>query len=283
VPYPLPPANRDPELFRWPSFFGAPPPRELGGMSLLHVPGFDIAVGGQVIIAVVVLLGLRRLGLAVVAVAAAAFWITAARVFRDGYGMPEPMWVLGAAAFPLEAVALIAMPGGRRVRWVRGGQTPAVRSAGSRQQTLWRWREGIVLLLAAVAVQVLTLMSDAAGTFAWTGVLVSATSHSSSWKDMHQPGIGGYVAAILVLAVVTAGLALALRISRYFLLLVILCYPVVVELIAASIRNGIELMGLPSDGHLALLYLPPLLLLAGIMIVACSGPRRRAVHQPGPA
>jgi hypothetical protein len=41
----------------------------------------------------------------VVVAAAAAFWIVAAR-----YGIPEPMWVLGAAAFPLEAVALIAAP-----------------------------------------------------------------------------------------------------------------------------------------------------------------------------
>jgi hypothetical protein len=278
VPYPLPPASRDPELFHWSSFAGSPAPRELGGMSLLHVPGFDIAVGGQLIIAVVVLLGLRRLGLAVVVAAAAGFWFTAA-----SYGIPEPMWVLGAAAFPLEAVALIAVPDGRRIRWVLGGQTPSVWSADGNLQTVLRWREAILLLLAAAAIQVLTLMSDAAGRFAWTGVLVSATSHSARWKDMHQPGTGGYVAAVLVLAVVATGLALTLKISRYFLLLVILCYPVVVELIAASVRFGTELMGLPSDGHLALLYLPPLLLLAGIMIVACAGPRRRAIHQPGPA
>ena len=58
------------------------------------------------------LLGLRRLGLAVVVAAAAGFWIAAARVPGGGYGIPEPMWVLGAAAFPLEAVALIAVPGG---------------------------------------------------------------------------------------------------------------------------------------------------------------------------
>jgi hypothetical protein len=42
-------------------------------------------------------------------------------------------------------------------------------------------------------------------------------------------------------------------------------------------------MGLPTDGHLAVLYLPPLLLLAGIMIVACTGQRPRAVRQPGSA
>ena len=199
------------------------------------------------------LLGPRRLGLALVAAAVAGFWIVAARVL--GGGIPEPMWVLGAAAFPLEAVALIAVPGGRRVRWVLGRHTPAVRSA-------LRWREGVVLLLAAI--QVLTLMSDATSWFAQTGILLRA-------------------AALLVLAVAAAGLAFTLRISRYFLLLVVLCYPVVVELVAASVRHGIELMGLPTDGHLSLLYLPPLLLLAGIMIVACTAQRPRALRQPGSA
>lgn len=264
VPYPLPPPNRNPFLFGWSRFQG-PVPRELGGLSLLHVPGFDIAIGGQVILAVVVLLGLRRIGLAVVAAAAAVFWLAAARVTWIGHGIPEPMWVLGAAAFPLEAVALIAAPGGRRVRWAP------------------RWREGIVLLLVAVAVQLLTLLSDATSLFARTGVLLHATSHSSSWKSLPQPGIAGYVAAILVLTAAAAGLALTLKISRYFLLLVVLCYPVVAQLVAASVRYAGELMGLPTNAHLAELYLPPLLLLAGIMIVACTGQRLRAVRQPGPA
>lgn len=260
VPYPLPPASRDPALFRWSPFFHSPVPRELGGLSLLHQPGFQMAVGGQVIIAAVVLLGLRRLALAAVAAAAVGFWIAAA-----SYGIPEPMWVLGAAAFPLEAVALIAAPGGRRVRWRA------------------RWREGIALLLVAAAVQVLTLMSDATSRWAQTAVLLHATARSSLWKVLPQPGIGGYVAATLVLAVAAAGLAVALRISRYFLLLVVLCYPVIVELVVVSWRRGIDLMGLYTHGHMAVLYLPPLLMMAGIMIVACTGPRLRAVRQPGSA
>lgn len=44
VPYPLPPASHDPALFRWSSFIGSPVPRDLGGLSMLHLPGFDIAV-----------------------------------------------------------------------------------------------------------------------------------------------------------------------------------------------------------------------------------------------
>ena len=39
-------------------------------------------------------------------------------------------------------------------------------------------------------------------------------------------------------------------------------------------------MGLPTQEHLTVLYLPPLLVLAGIMIVACRGQRMRAVRQP---
>lgn len=202
VPYPLPPPNRDPELFRW-----LPVIRELGGLSLLHMPGFDIAVGGQVIIAALVL---------------------------------------------------------RRVRW------------------LLRWREGVTLLLTAAAVQVLTLMSDAASDFAQTGVLLHATARSADWKLLPQPGIGGYVAATLALALVAAGLAVTLRISRFFLLLVALCYPIVVELVV-SVRDDIDLMGLYTHVHLAVLYLPPLLLVAGIMLVACTGLRLRVVRQPGSA
>jgi hypothetical protein len=259
VPYPLPPANRDPMLFSL-SRFRLPVLREIGGLWLLHQPGFDIAVGGQVIIAVVVLLGRRRLGLAVVAAAAAAFWIAPGR-----YGIPEPMWVLGAAALPLEAVVLIAAPGGRRVRWVQ------------------RWREGIVLLLAAVAVQLLTLLSDATSRVAQTGVLLRATAHSSYWKNLPPPGIEGYVTAILVLAAAAAGLALTFKIGRYLLLLVVLCYPIVAELVAASVREDVELMGLPTYRHLSVLYLPPLVLLAGIIIVACTGLRLRLVRQSGSA
>lgn len=104
------------------------------------------------IIAAVLLLGLRRLGLAVATVAAAGFWIAAAGILGGSYGMPEPVWVLGATALPLEAVALMAPLGGRRVRW------------------LLRWREGVVLLLAAAAIQLLTLMSDATSRWAQRGV-----------------------------------------------------------------------------------------------------------------
>lgn len=53
VPYHLPPASHVPDLFRW---RGAP--RELGGLSLLHLPGLDIVLGCQLAFAALVLLGL---------------------------------------------------------------------------------------------------------------------------------------------------------------------------------------------------------------------------------
>jgi hypothetical protein len=266
VPYPLPPANRDLALFGWSHFVRSPVPREIGGLSLLHLPGFDIAIGGQVIIAVVVLLGMRWLGLAVVAAAAAGFWLAAARVL--GGGIPEPMWVLGTAALPLEALALIAVPGGRQVRWVL------------------RWREGIALLLAAVTIQVLTLMSDATSPFARTSVFLGhapvvggKVTRAYFYKDLPLPGLRGYVAVILVLAAAVTALALTLKVGRYFLLIVALCYPVIMDRVITSAGPGLKQLAHPANGHLYMLYLPPLLL-AGIMIVACSGQRLRAVRQP---
>jgi len=254
LPYPLPRVSevgfRDPYA-----------PREFGGLSLLHVPSFDIAVGGQVLIAVVVLLGLRRLALAVVAAAAAGFWIAAA----NNAGIPEPMWVLGAAALPLEALALIVVPSGRRDRW------------------LLRWREGVGLLLAAGAVQVLTLMSDARSPFAWPTIVLQSTATSAHFKILPQPGIEGYVAAILVLAAAVAGLAVTLKISRFVLLLVVLCYPVVAQLVASVRYEHTDLMDFFRAGNLAVLWLPPLLLLAGIMIHAYTRLRERVVRQPGSA
>jgi hypothetical protein len=241
VPYHLPPASRAPALFHW-----AGAPRELGGISLLHLPGLDIALGGQVIIVALVLLGRRRLALVTLA-AAAGFWIVTGYGAATGLGMPDPLQALAASAYLLEAVALAASPGSRPAR------------------RLLSWRHGIVLLLAAAAVQVLTLLSDASTDFAATGKLLRATAHSSEWWYVRGPAISGYVIAAVVLAAAAAALAAAGQVSRYLLLLAVLVYPIALELAAAGYRD--ELIGLPTPGHLAVLFLPPLLL-AGIMIIA---------------
>jgi hypothetical protein len=103
------------------------------GVFAVH-PGFDIAVGGQVIIAVLVLLGLRRAALAAIAL----YW------FLASYLIPQPLQLLIISVYLLEAAALIASPGLRRGR-------PHV-----------NWRQGLILLLAAAAVQASTLWLDAA-------------------------------------------------------------------------------------------------------------------------
>jgi hypothetical protein len=69
----------------------------------------------------------------------------------------------------------------------------------------------------------------------------------------------------VVLAVVAAGLAVAFKLSRYFLLLLVMLYPVALELAATGYRRA-ELIGLPTPGHLAVLFVPPALVLTGIMI-----------------
>ena len=75
------------------------------------------------------------------------------------------------------------------------------------------------------------------------------------------------MAAALVLAAAAAALALTLQISRYFLLLAALCYPAVLEL-AQSVRTRTDMMQSPNGGHYVMFFVPPLLLLAAIMIRA---------------
>jgi len=253
VPYHLPPAHQDPALFRMP---GAP--RELGGPSLLNL-GLGITLGCQVIVAGLALLGRRRLALLPVA-ATAGLWIV------TGYGnaswawIPDQLQPLVATALLLEAVALAAPP----------GSGPARR--------LVNWRHGLVLLLAAAAVQVLTLLDDAGDPFADKGKLVRATAHSSQWLSVRGPGIWGYVILAAVLAATAAGLAVALKINRFFLLLTVaLLYPVMLEL-AVSAPGDWQLIGIPSPGHLAVLFLPPLVLLTGAIISAWTGLRLRLVR-----
>ena len=255
VPYHLPPASRAPQLFGW-----AQAPRELGGLSLLRMPGLDIALGGLVIIAALVLLGRRRLALVTLA-AVAGIWIATGYGAATWFGMPFPLEALAASACMLEAVALA----------VSAGSRPARR--------LLSWRQGVVLLLVAAAVQVLTLLYDASSLLAERGVLLGATAHSARWAMVHQPGISRYVLMAVVLAAAAAGLAAAFKVNRYFLLLVAaLVYPVALELAAAGYRDT-ELIGLVTLGHLALLYGPPLVVLAGIMISAYPGLRLRMLRR----
>ncbi len=213
---------------------------QIGGLSLFHLPGFGIAVGGQVVIAALVLLGLRRLALAAIA-GSAVYWFVAS------YWIPEPLQLLSTSVFMLEAAALIASPGPRRGR------------------ALMTWRQGAVLLLAAAAVQVSTLWYDAASPP--VGVLTPGSLAPV------------YLVISVVLAVAAAGLAVALKVNRYFLLLLaVMFYPYVMELAFPSSGSGTNLIGHPTPAHLAVLYLPPLLAACGAILTAVRPLRFRVVR-----
>ena len=165
---------------------------QIGGLSLLHLPGFGIAVAGLVVIAALVLLGLRWVALAAIS-ASAVYWFVAS------YWIPEPLQVLSTSVFLLEAAVLAASPGPRRGR------------------ALMTWGQGAVLLVAAAAVQVSTLWYAAASPP--VGVLTRGSLAPL------------YFVISAVLALAAVGLAVALKMNRYFLLLLAaMFYPYVMQL-----------------------------------------------------
>jgi hypothetical protein len=213
--------------------------RQVGGLLLVtRRPEFDIAVGGLVVVAALALLGLRRVALMALA-ASVLYWIV------TGYWIPELPQVLFTGVYLLEAVALIASPGPRRGR------------------QLLNWRHGVVLLVAAAAVQASTLMYDAV-TFPARMVIRS-------------PDITAYLVISIALTLVAAFLAVALKLSRYlWLLLTAMLYPYAMQ-VAFSLKSvQANLIGNPSPPHLALLYTPPLLLACGAVLITVA-PRRVGV------
>jgi hypothetical protein len=219
--------------------------REIGGLVLFRVQGYDIAVGGLVVVAVLALLGLRRLALGAM-VAAVIYWFVAR------YWIPEPLQLLFIGVYLIEAAALIAAPEPRHGR------------------QLITWGHGMVLLAAAAAVQTATFLYDASG----RPMTLAAT----------QPHSVIYLVVSLVLAVAAAGLALVLKTNRYFMLLVVaMAYSFVMELAGPSNNSGGDLIGYPTPIHLIILFLPPLLVALGAIISAVIPPRSGAQASPGQA
>ena len=83
------------------------PHREIGGLSLLRLHFFDVAVGFELLIAVLVLLGLR--GLALLAIPASAVFFAASSWWIPW--MPYPLQLITAGVLLVEVAALIASPG----------------------------------------------------------------------------------------------------------------------------------------------------------------------------
>jgi hypothetical protein len=233
LPYSLPKVTRFPlvaqALARHP---------EIGGLSLLNVPLFDITVGCGVIVAVLVLLGLRWIPLAVMAVSV-VYWVA---VGQSIPGIPYPLQLLTTGVYLLAAAALIASPGPRRGR------------------QLVNWRYGVVLLVAAAAVQVSTLMYDALRP-PW--LFPAPTSRVT----IYLVGSVGLAAVAVILAVVW-------KLNRYLLLLLaVTFYPYALQLAFASTGGTTDLLGNPTPAHLTALFLPPVLFACGTVLAAVT-PRR---------
>jgi hypothetical protein len=266
VPYHLPsPSSRFPgPLLRWWLPF-----REIGGLSLLTAPDFDITLGCLTVIAALVLLGMRWPALAAIA-ATAAYWIVSGVI-----PLPFPLQALSVSVCLLAGAALLASPGPRRGR------------------ELISWRLGIVLLLAAAAVQAATLMYDAASAIARRAYQaaspIAQVTHAGgqtgiTFSRVLSPDLTGYLIDGAVLIAIAIGLAVAWKQGWYYLLLLgVTLYPFTLEVgVSPGLRNsGDDLIAFPGPSHLAVLFLPPLLMAAAILITAAAP--RRSLHLQEPA
>jgi hypothetical protein len=212
------------------------PHPQVGGLHLLSFQGFDLVLGCQVVLVGLVLLGLRWIALAAI-VASVGCWILGL------YQVPDLLQVLSASVYILVAAALTASPGPRRGR------------------ELMSWRYGIVLLLTAAAIQVSTLRYE-------------ATTPFVRFLARNSLDTAVYFVLSVVFTVAAASLAVIWKMSRYFLLLVaVLLYPYVLQIAFPMNSTDDDLIGHPTPGHLAFLFLPPLLLAFGAILSAVT-PRR---------
>jgi len=251
VPYRLPPESRLLVVLGW---------HEIGGLSLLRVPFFDVAVCLQVVVAVCALLGWRRLTLIAMA-ASVLYWIVYWRVFVYGISsVPDALQLLAAGAYLLGAAALLASPGPRHGRH------------------LMNWRHWAVLLPAAAFVQVSTL-------------LLYATS-PIMFRGLRSPDTSGYLVLSVVFAAAAVVLAVASKLNRYFLLLLAaMFYPYAMQLaFSGAFRSssgvfrpgfGTDLLRLPTPAHLAVLFVLPVLLACWVVLTAIRPGRSRVMMPPG--
>jgi hypothetical protein len=235
LPYRFRPGARNP----FARDFGSHP--QIGGFPLLSVHIFTITVGAEVVIAVLVLLGLRWAALAALA-ATAGYWVVAGRSIP---WIPYPLQLITTGVFIVAAAALVASPGPRRGR------------------QLVNWRLGVVLVVAAAAVHLSTFRYD---TMTLPGrVLVSQPSAASV-----------YLVGSVVLAVAAVALAAVWKLNRYFLLLLaVVFWPYAIQLAFVVTGGSTDLLGNPTPLHLVALYLPPVLFACGVLLTAVAPHRSR--------
>jgi hypothetical protein len=217
--------------------FGSHP--QIGGLPLLSVHIFTITVGAEVVLAVLVLLGLRWAALAALA-ATAGYWIAAGQSMP---WIPYPLQLITTGVFIVLAAALVASPGPRRGR------------------QLVNWRLGVVLAVTVAAVHVSTFRYD---TMTFPGRLLPPQSSAATI----------YLAGSTVLAVAAVVLAVVWKLNRYFLLLLAaMLWPYAIQLAFVSTGGSTDLLGNPTPLHLVALYLPPVLFACGVLLTAVA-PRR---------
>jgi hypothetical protein len=217
--------------------FGPHP--QIGGLPLLSVHIFTITVGAEVVIAVLVLLGLRRAALAALA-GTAGYWVAAGHSVP---WIPYPLQLVTTGVFIVEAAALVASPGPRRGR------------------QLVNWRVAVVLVVAAAAVHVSTFRYDM---MTFPGRLLAPQPLVSTF----------YLAGSIVLAVAVVVLAVVWKLSPYLLLLLgAMFWPYAIQLAFVSAGGTTDLLGNPTPQHLVALYLPSVLFACWVLLTAVA-PRR---------
>jgi uncharacterized membrane protein YidH (DUF202 family) len=234
LPYRLPPSPI------WRAFVPRP---EIGGLSLLSVHFFVITVGGEVVLAALVLLGQRWLALLAIA-GSIGYWIVARRWIP---WIPHPLQLLTTGVYLMVAVALLASPGPRRGRH------------------LVNWGHGAVLLLVAGSVQAATFWYYATSPFV-----------QSFFQTPRGSTVYLVLSIVLVVAAVTA--AVITRVKGYFLLLLMAaCYPLAAQTAFSGSSSG-DLLGRPTPIHLAVLFVPPTLV--GCVAVISAAIRSRVPPSP---
>jgi hypothetical protein len=219
--------------------FGSHP--EIGGLPLLNVHIFTITVGAEVVLAVLVLLGLRWAALAAL-VGTAGYWAAAGQSVP---WIPHPLQLLTTGVFIVEAAALVASPGPRRGR------------------QLVNWRVAVVLAVAAAAVYVSTFRYDMS---TFPGRLLAP-----------QPSVATiYLAGSVVLAVAAVVLGVVWKLSPYLLLLLAaMFWPYAIQLAFVTTGGTTDLLGNPTPRHLLALYLPPVLFACWVLLTAVVPSRSR--------
>jgi hypothetical protein len=215
---------------------------QVGGIQLLSQHGFLLLAAGHLIIAALVVAGLRRTALAAMVVVAAVDLIQWGS-FGIPIRMPYSVQIVTITVFVLEAVALAVSPGPR---------------AGRR---LVRWRYAVPVVLLAASMQACALMVD-------------GNRLSPFGRTVLSPG--SYL--VLAIAFAVTGLVVTLAFGlgwRVCLLLAVMCYPALVYTVVNYAAFGFTYAGVAYDPvkdltnysgspqfaalHVAILYLPPLL------------------------